>query len=333
MYPISVNDYDEPTNRCTFRVLNGPEWITIDPHSGVMRCRPPETIHGRFEAKVHVSDNGQPPLEDETLLAIDVRGTPWARVESAHREAIYLVQLEKGGPERQFSWPFATSCAIGDHTLLSSGREVLELATLHRQGYRVSAFNPATGLKTSIRSFRVLREFAGLCDTQVNWIYVNLGLMETEHELATTVPLASQDELQHLEEGQPVACFGFTHDGGKITRFDKFDPIVAPGEVYLISKANDIAKSPRLLEIKADLPQNIFGSPVFVQTGGLVAVFGESAPMQNVGVKDLHYAPVLDPRLFPSQLAAAPSDDWVTAPETASPSVPQQSSHEQLERP
>lgn len=326
-FTLATEDADQPANARAFRLIAGPEWISIDPASGVVRCSPPKSVDGRFDVTIRARDNGAPPLEDQATFAVVVHGDPWLHLQQELQESLYMVQLQRSGPSGDYTWPFATCSAIGGRTLLSSAHEVLLLASFCERGYHVLAVNPATGFKTTIRSFRVSREFADLVDAPGDWIFVNMGLLETEHELPKSIPLATPEELASLEEGLPVTCFGYPHDGSKITRFDTFKSQGALGEVYVISSLTCQQKVARLMELKGKIPNNFFGSPILNKRGAIVAVYGRSAPQGMTSVQDLHYAPIPDLESVQSWLRGADNGDWVTPPstETASPSRDQPS--------
>ena len=80
---------------------------------------------GRFEATVRVSDDGQPSLEDKTVVGLVVHGDPWIRVQEELRAALFIVQVEKDG----FSWPHATKqvCTISGATR----REIVGILPAH----------------------------------------------------------------------------------------------------------------------------------------------------------------------------------------------------------
>lgn len=280
-FSVAVEDRDEPANRYAYSLSGAPNWITINAESGVVRCTPPKDVDGRFEVTAHVRDDGESPLEGRIQFAIEVSGDPWVRLENEQVGAIHLVQLEMHGADREISWPYATSCAIRERTLITSALVVSQLVSLQHQGFVVSAVNPTTGFKTPIQALRLHREFVRTSDDPANWVYVNLGLLETQHSLPKTARLVSREELLSLEEGQPVSCYGFPHDGGKVTRFDEFVPILTQAELYLLNPSSEGSDALRLLELEAKLPPNIYGSPVFTQDGRLVAVFGQDAAVEN----------------------------------------------------
>ena len=325
------NRTDQPADlRPAAPMSDGPNSTGVDANSGVVKHVPPDTADDRLEAAVDVGDAPQPTPEVETMVELTVKEDPWARVENELRAALFIVQIEVSGAKGNFSWPFCTCFAIGDHTLLTSGREVLQLAGFHRQGYRIWAVNPATGFKTAVPTLRVPQQFADLWDTPGDWIYFNFGLLVTEEKLPKSVSFASPEELQDLEEGLPVACFGFPHDGGKITRFDSFEPELARGEIYLIDSSPGLAGGPRLLELKAKIAENMYGSPILNQQGEVIAVYGEAVSAENIGVADLHYAPVLNHELLRSWLEETNTGRWVVPSVPEMPSTEQHSSPTQL---
>jgi hypothetical protein len=238
------------------------------------------------------------------------------------REAILLVQVEMSGPRGDFSWPFATCSAIDDHTLLTTAREAAQLATWHGQGCRIWATSPSSGLKVPIRDFRVPRDFVALAETPGDWIFVNLGLLTTDAKLPATVRLASGEEMAELEDGMPLSCVGYPHDGGKITRFDTFEPRLYPGKLYLATWPGGAATG-GLLELQAELPKNFYGSPAINRRGAVVGIYGEAASSDTIGVKNLHYVTALDRGLLRSWLEGRASDAWVSPP-IPGPSAPKQ---------
>jgi hypothetical protein len=312
VFSVAADDPDQPPGRRTFYLSDGPDWIGVERSSGIVRCMPPATADGRFDATICVSDDGEPPLEDRVEVQLVVHGNPWIRAQKELREALYIVQVEKGG----FSWPHATCCGIGGHTLLTTASEAIDLARLQQQGYKIWAVNPFLGSRLTIRAFCVPQAVADLTEPS-DWFCANLGLLETEEQLPKKVPLASHNDLQDLEEGEPVACFGFAHDGSKITRFDRFEPRSVAGEIYLIGSSPRLGKKFRLLELKAKIPENMVGSPILNRQGALIGVYGKVAPDEGVGVKDLQYAAIPDPQLLQSWLDGSNVDDWITprAPE------------------
>ncbi len=234
-------------------------------------------------------------------------------VEEILRESVLLIFVGVDDGKKSHAWPFATCSAIGESTLLTSAREILQLAAWRRQGHRMWVSRSVDGPRFAIKDFRVHHEFAALAGTPADWMYANLGLLVTEEKLPRPVRMASQKELQELEEGLPVACFGFSHGGEKLTRFHHLQVRWYRGEVYLLSDAVQENRPPRLLELKAEFPENMYGSPVVNDRGRVVGVYGETAPAQALGVENLHYATVLDVPLLQSWLAGS-EQGWVSPP-------------------
>ena len=184
------------------------------------------------------------------------------------------------------------------------------IAGWQRQGQRVWVECPAQQLRFSVQECRVHREFVPLAGTPGDWIYANLGLLIVDGELPKTVALASAAEQQQIEEGLPIVCYGYLHDGGKITRFDRYPAEPSRGEVYLISPSPVLPDRLKLLEIQAAIPENAYGSPILTQQGTLIGVYGNPG---TAGVKDLHYATAVDSAAIQSWIEGR-QDDWVAPP-------------------
>ena len=197
-------------------------------------------------------------------------------------------------------WPAPRGDAVG--CLASSGQ--------HDLGHL-----PASGNDRG-QGFLRRREFAASAHLPGDWIYANLGLLVVEGRLPKTARLASMEELQEIEDGLPIACFGISHDGGKITRFTRFEPQCHRSNVYRIGGSDRLPENLRLLELKARNSENVFGSPIVNRQGDVIAVYGKAAPREKTGVKDLHYATVLDPSLLQSWIKGDKSG-WVTPPKPA----------------
>lgn len=314
VFNLTAHDADQPVNRTTFRIVEGPEWIRIDPSSGVVRCSPPAGADGPFEATFAVNDDGQPPLEGRQTIKLMVRGDAWGAVADRLRQSTYLVEVEFAAPHGTASWPFATAVAIDEHTLLSSAREIHQMAQWLRQGQRLWVNNPALSKKETVDELRVRREFVAAMDSPGDWIYANVGLLRTTGTLPMTIDLPSPSDLEELEEGFPVVCFGYTHDGGKITRFDHFEPGRFPGEIYLITRLPEFPNGSRLLEVKGEIPQNVVGSPVVNCRGTLLGIYGLAAGA-GAGVSNLHYVTAVDREVLETWQKDA--EAWVSPPAAA----------------
>ena len=140
------------------------------------------------------------------------------------RGAVYLLQVEKAGR----CWPFATCVALSRDTLLTTAREVAQLARWREEGgFKIWVTQPTNGFREEVQDLRINDVFASLAEKPGDWVYYNLGLLTVRARLPEVAVLASNEELAGLEEGVPVACFGFFHEGEKTTRFDKFEPRLA----------------------------------------------------------------------------------------------------------
>lgn len=237
------------------------------------------------------------------------------------QNVVLLIQVEKRTAGRSFSWPFATCCAIGKNTLLTSARETTEMARLHGEGFKIWATDPARGVKQEVTDFRVHKDYPKLAQQPGDWILVNLGLLTVEGDLPEIAALAPAEELDNLEEGLPVACFGFTFGPEKTTRFDTFQPQLTPTKVYLFTPLSDLPGRSDLLEVKAQMPINCYGSPIVDMQGKVVAVYGEAAV--GAGVKDLQYATVLNRPLLAQWLQDRDQETWIRPPAAENGSHPQ----------
>ncbi len=70
---LEANDPDIPVNTLTFSIIDSPSGATIDPHSGVLRWTPSASQGtGLYSFTVRVTDNGVPPLYDDTIITVVV---------------------------------------------------------------------------------------------------------------------------------------------------------------------------------------------------------------------------------------------------------------------
>ncbi len=113
----------------------------------------------------------------------------------------------------------------------------------------------------------------------------------------------------------PVGCLGYTHDGSKRTRFDQLEAECRSGKVFRVSGLAERSPTLRLLEFKAKLPENLFGSPILNRQGSLIALYGEAAP-PGEGIRDLHYAAVVDRGLLDAWITKGESG-WVAPPDSS----------------
>jgi hypothetical protein len=296
----------------------------------------PSPESGRSEANDN-ADHQQPPKKkppepivppaDKATKPADER-TPPADIASQLSDAVFLIQVEKSGR----MWPFATCVAVGNDTLLTTAREAAQLAAwTAEKGFKVWITRQAGDFKEEVQDIRVHGVYAALPEKSNDWIYCDLGLLTVRAKLPKTVALASPQDMADLEEGLPVFCFGFTHEGEKTTRFDKFEPRLSQGKVYVITVSQNLPGKPRLLHVKAEIPKFAHGSPVVNAQGRLLGIYGESAtppagadvPAGSPEVKNMHYVSVASPELIKLWLQDRSNKLWVPAAAAPAASRPQ----------
>jgi hypothetical protein len=153
-------------------------------------------------------------------------------------------------------------------------------------------------------------------------MYYDVAVLTIDGRLPKPVDLASADELGQLEDGLPLACFGYTHDASKISRFDQFQPQLWRGKIYLITTPPALPGHPRLLHVRSDVAQFAYGSPLVNAQGKVVAMYvdragplpGQEAPTGAAGLKDLHYATVLNPESIRRWTEYRDAKLWVPPP-------------------
>ncbi len=218
---------------------------------------------------------------------------------AALRDAVFLVQVESAG---RF-WPLATCVAVDKQTLLTSGREAMQLATWReKDGFKPWIVNPALGIKKEVREIRLHGVFASLADEPNDWIYFDLALLTVEGELPRIAPLASPVELAELSEDTVVRGFGFVHDGQKAPAGAKFATQLVEGRILMTPVAENLPGRPRLLLVEAKFPQNAYGWPIIDAKGKVVGVYGAAAPVPSqedspaaASAADIHYAAIVVP--------------------------------------
>jgi hypothetical protein len=231
--------------------------------------------------------------------------------------AVYLLQVEKAGR----SWPFATCVAVSPDTLLTTAREVALLAKWREEGeFKIWVTQPAHQFKEEVQDLRINGVFASLAKKPGDWVYYNLGLLTVRAKLPEVAALASQEELAGLEEGMPLAVFGYFHEGEKTTRFDKLEPQLASGKIYVITVGRTLPGQPRLLHAKAVIPNYAYGSPVVSAQGTVLGVYSEAAapatttPTSSAGQSmNLHYMTVVAPEMINLWLQKHDAKVWPPA--------------------
>jgi hypothetical protein len=215
-------------------------------------------------------------------------------------ESVYLVMVEKAD---RF-WPFVTCVAVGKDTLLTTAREAAQLAQWQDEGmFKIWVTRPADDLKfrykAEARDIRVMAPFAMLPEKSPDLFYVDIGLVTVKEPLPSFAQLASAKELDEVEEGLPIACFGFTHEGHKLTRFDKLNTRLTSGKVFGIEIAQKLSGQPKRLHIQAEMPQNAYGNLVVNKAGKIIGVYGDAIPESDShGLKNLHLATMVTPDII-----------------------------------
>lgn len=249
-----------------------------------------------------------PPPKEETIDT------------EAIQKTVYLIQVQKGPA----FYPFATCCAVGDNTVLTTAREAMQLARWRenpKDRFRFWVTNKAQRVHREVLDIRVHAVFATLADKPGDWIYYDLALLTVEGKLPHVARVSSAAEAR-LEDGLHLTCCGFIHSGDKISRSDKLEPALTEGKVFLITHKSDLPADPRLLHVKAKFgnldPPNAFGTPIFDNRGQVVAIYGEksSPPKSAEGQVDLniHYAPVVSSELIALWTAKHDEKIWIAPP-------------------
>jgi hypothetical protein len=230
----------------------------------------------------------QPPKPEKT--------TTEERIAAQIKDAVFLIKVEKAG---RF-WPLGTCCAIGKKTLLTSAWVACRISELRKdpqKGFHIWVTNPASDVQMAVQDIYINALIATLEDKPDDFKYYDVALLTVAEELPKIIPLATNEEIDKLNEGLTIYCAGFTHEFEKITEHDSFQPQVMPGKIYLINAPKDLPSHPILLQIKGKNLNNTFGSPIVNDQGKIVAIYGDAMqPKSNAGkyLPEIHYAAVLN---------------------------------------
>jgi hypothetical protein len=240
----------------------------------------------------------------------------------ALRGSIYLLAVEN--TKQQKTWPFATACAIRQDTLLTCASAAVELTKFKKMGLTCWASNQSTLTKVEISDIHVHALFQKLSQDFGKRMYFDFALLTVSGKLPQTAPLASVDELDELKGGTPLVSLSVPHQGELMDRFQSFAPVLTRAKVFIITTLPP-PPGPRLMHVKAVMPINIYGSPMFSQEGKLVGVYSDVAtapPGQpSIANLNLHFVPVVSPELITSWFEGSGKEVWV--PVTASETAPQ----------
>ena len=134
--------------------------------------------------------------------------------------AVFLIVAEKA----DHYWPHATCVAVGKDTLLTTAFDATDLAKMRdKDSFKIWVTRPAESSLATVqvrsrprcRTFECWRRMRVLSEKpeSTDLLFVNIGLLTVEGPLPKIASLASSKELDAVDEGFPVHCFGFTHEG------------------------------------------------------------------------------------------------------------------------
>ena len=240
----------------------------------------------------------------------------------ALRGSIYLLAVEN--TKQQKTWPFATACAIRQDTLLTCANAAVELTKFKKMGLTCWASNQSTLTKVEISDIHVHALFQKLSQDLGKRMYFDFALLTVSGKLPQTAPLASVDELDELKERTSLVSLSIPHQGELMDRFQSFAPVLTRAKVFIITTLPP-PPGPRLMHVKAVMPINIYGSPMFSQEGKLAGVYSDVATVPpgqpSIANLNLHFVPVVSPELITSWFEGNGREVWV--PVTDSEAVPQ----------
>lgn len=247
-----------------------------------------------------------PPREPEDLLKELLKGT------------VFLIELEF----RDRRMPFANGVAVSDQLILTSAKQAVQLARWRKQGVadKIWAVDHGAEVRVEVQDVRVPGSFAAIPADSPDWIYCNLALLTVATKLPKHLALATPQDLEQLKEGETVYCLGSPHEGVPVSA-KKLRPMLKECRIHFITVASELSSKPRLLHLKAELPQNLCGSPVVNEGGQLVGVYGQAAVAPEQGappdvlemVKNLHYALVVGGAVMQEGRTGSPGEPWIAA--------------------
>lgn len=316
-----------------------PPGAKIHAQDGVFTWTPTaEQAPGNYQITLRVAAKDSPELGAETTFAVDVRPrTP--SLEERLSGAVLLVELERAG---RF-YPLATCSALGDSTVLTTALYAGELRALVAESGSASkgwVSNPATGEKWEIEGVRSHAVFPSahkrlsdladqvkdspqklkeLADKLEALRSCDLALVTVKGPLPKTLEVASSDELKKLDRGADVFCFGFLHKGDEILPNERLKPRLIAGKVFRLMPASEIPGKPMRVDVRAEIAEYPYGSPVVTDQGKIVAVLAYSPRLElrdaaPPGTENLHYGPLVDRALIDSDIWA-PAEKLTTPAE------------------
>ena len=241
------------------------------------------------------------PPEPETVLP------PAPAADQPALAAYRLIVVED--PQAQASWPLAGAVVVGERALLTTATVALELGKYIERGFNVSVMRPPQGERTRVIERRVHAAFQQA--DAAEQLFFDAALLYTDELLADIVPLASADELDQLERGQPVTCIAVEHDFDAIDRFQPLDAKTYAGKIFAVTGLPP-QPGPRLLHVRGPFSDKSAGSPIVNERGRLIALYCEPAPSEGATAGlALHYAKVIELDLLEQGLSKPDDSIWV----------------------
>lgn len=276
-------------------------------------------------AKPTVSESPPEHSDPRPLPALDAPPPTASAAEDLLKGTVFLIELEL----RQRRMPFANGVAISDKLVLTSAQQAVQLARWRKQGVaeKIWVVDHDAKVEAEVQDIRVFGDCAAIPADSPNWIYCNLALLTVAPKLPKRVALATPQDLEKLKEGATVYCLGTPHEGVPLSDPEELRPLLKKCRIHFVTVASELSSKPRLLHLKAELPQNLFGSPVVNKVGQLVGVYGRAAvaPEQDATpevlemLNNLHYAPAISAAVMEAGLTGSPGKSWVAAESVPSP--------------
>ncbi len=272
------------------------------------------------EQSANTGSNAVTPLTTGTLIAEDTppvapvvpptTSDPWKEAKERGMAAYRLIVVEDR--ETQIAWPHAGSIVVGDHALLTTAGVAVDLQTARDRKWDLSVMKPPHGARMPIAAIRVQAGF-GQADADKQ-LFFDSALLYVDEPLIGAIALASPDDLDKLERGQPLSCIGIDHDGDSLDRFHPLIPENFEREIFSAPRALDPKQSgsPRLLRMKGTLGARVLGSPIVDEQGHLVALYcGAAEELKAKSGLELSYAKVIDPEMIRSALERRDDPVWI----------------------
>ena len=279
--------------------------IVVNPQSPIAP-HPEQGDKGDAPAKPSASSTQQTP--QSATEALTPAKSPEERLAKQIKDAVYLVQVEKGG---RF-WTIFSCCAVGKNVLLTSAREAALLDEERNNPdlqWKAWITNPENGLKLAVKDIYVNSLYLSMADKPDNMIYYDFGLMTVAEDLPKALELASAHDLDELDEGLKVYSCSFGRGRERITKHDPFQQQLVELKISAISQPPDSSASRGLMRMTGKLPNADIGTPVLNDRAKIVAIYGDAT--QPAGMEEIHLAPVLIPEIISAGLKQRDGNIWI----------------------